>query len=446
MKKRYIVLICVIVTFLIGIGVILILDRKVNIKTVKLLKYDDNKNEITIEIEKDKNILPFSYECILKSSDEVISVKTNNNICKVSLSIPNDYKIILKGIYNESIEYNLLDYIDNRLYFDFLEDTIYLAIGESKQIEYVEENILDNKNIYEFYVDDENIANIDENNNIVGLSNGETLLHEKNSEKVVKVIVTDLITKPIISTERKKIVPCNVYSDEENKLLDEILKNDVEEAGYGTRAGAVAAARFLTLKFKYRIPYFYENGRINDSGVNYADGEGRYYHTGLYLSESKKNDITVSFSGPSIWGCPLRNWENDPYFGYKEGYLMPNGLDCSGFVSWSLVNGGFDPGDIGAGETPDAYQMTDLGEFVKLTEEVLDSNVIKAGDFFNYWGHISIIVGIKDGIYYVAESLPNFDGVDLRIYNKEEVLDMFRYVVLMDSYYKDDGNYTEYWD
>ena len=58
--------------------------------------------------------------------------------------------------------------------------------------------------------------------------------------------------------------------------------------------------------------------------------------------------------------------------------------------------------------------MTDLGEFVKLTEEVLDSNIIKAGDLFNYWGHISIIVGIKDGVYYVAESLPNFDGVDLR--------------------------------
>lgn len=446
MKKRYIVLVSVIVTFFIGICVILILDKNVKIKTVELLKYDSDKHEITIEIEKDKNILPFSYECILKSSDEVISVKTNNNICKVSLSIPNDYKIILKGIYNESIEYNLLDYIDNRLDFSFTEDIIYLTIGEGKKIEYISENILDNKNVYSFYADDENIAKIDENNNVIGLSNGETLLHEKDSEKTVKVIVTDLITKAMIPTERKKIVPCNIYSDEENKLLDEILKNDVEIAGYGTRAGAVAAARFLTLKFKYRIPYFYENGRINDSGINKADGEGRYYHTGLYLSESKKDDISVSFSGPAIWGCPLRNWEDDPYFGYKEGYLMPNGLDCSGFVSWALVNGGFDPGDIGAGETPDAYQMTDLGEFVKLTEEVLDSNIIKAGDLFNYWGHISIIVGIKDGVYYVAESLPNFDGVDLRIYNKEEALDMFRYVVLMDSYYKDDGNYTEYWD
>ena len=71
MKKRYIVSICVIATFLIGIGVILILDRNVEIKTVKLLQYDDNKNEITIEIEKTKNILPFSYECILKTSDKV---------------------------------------------------------------------------------------------------------------------------------------------------------------------------------------------------------------------------------------------------------------------------------------------------------------------------------------------------------------------------------------
>ena len=28
---------------------------------------------------------------------------------------------------------------------------------------------------------------------------------------------------------------------------------------------------------------------------------------------------------------------------------MPNGLDCSGFVTWSLYNSGLDVGDIGAG-------------------------------------------------------------------------------------------------
>lgn len=445
MKRRYIVLLCLLGFLVISFGILIFIDRNIKIKSIKLLNYDSNNKEITIEIEKEKNIIPINYKCVLKTSEESIVVKANNNICTVTLKVPNDYKVIVKNNYNKSDEYKLIDYIDNRLDFTFIDDTIYLALGESKKIEYIGSNIF-NIDDYHFYVDDETIASIDEDNNIIGISSGSTLLYEQISNKTVNVIVTDLITKETIPSERKTLVPCNIYSDEENELMDAILKDDVEKAGYKTRAGAVAAARFLTLKFKYRIPYFYENGRLSDTGINKADGEGRYYHTGLYLSESKKDDISVSFSGLSIWGCPLRNWEDDPYFGYKEGYYMPNGLDCSGFVSWALVNGGFDPGDIGAGETPDAYQMTDLGEFVKLDEELLDSNVIKAGDFFNYWGHISIIVGIKDGIYYVAESLPNFDGVDLRIYNKEEALDMFRYVVLMDSYYKEDGNYTEYWD
>lgn len=445
MKKRYIVIIILSILVFISFIFICLIDRKVEIKSIKLLNYNSDKKEITIEIEKEKNILPFNYKCKIKTDNNVLNIKENNNIFVATLSIPGDYKIVIKNFLFKSREYNLSDYIDNRLEFSFLDDNIYLSIDEKKEIKYIGSNII-NTNDYEFYVDDESIAGIDDENNIIGVSNGSTLLHERKSDKTVSVVVTSLVTKPMISNERKKLVPCNIYSNDENKLMDEILKSDVDSAGYKTRAGVVAAARFLTLKFKYRVPYFYENGRMSEGGINKVDGEGRYYHTGLYLSESKKDDIKVSFSGPSIWGCPLTNWEDDPYFGYKEGYSKPNGLDCSGFVSWALVNGGFDPGDIGAGETPDAYQMTDLGKFIKLDKALLDSNVIKAGDFFNYWGHISIIVGIKDGKYYVAESLPNYDGVDLRIYNKEEALDMFRYVVLMDSFYKEDGNYTEYWD
>ena len=72
---------------------------------------------------------------------------------------------------------------------------------------------------------------------------------------------------------------------------------------------AVVAARFLTLELPYRIPYFYENGRVSDTGVHFVDGEGRYYKKGLYLAESKKKDIIASWTGPAIWGCPLKNLE-----------------------------------------------------------------------------------------------------------------------------------------
>ena len=125
--------------------------------------------------------------------------------------------------------------------------------------------------------------------------------------------------------------------------------------------------------------------------------------------------------------------------------MVSNGLDCSGFVSWVLVQAGFNPGDIGAGENEDQYQLTDLGDFTKLSMKLINSDKIKVGDLFNYWGHISILVAMDDEYYYIAESLPNFDGVVANKYKKTEVMDTFPYVVLMDRYYKEDGNYTEFY-
>lgn len=223
------------------------------------------------------------------------------------------------------------------------------------------------------------------------------------------------------------------------------MKYKVDEAGNKTRAGVVAAARFLTLEFPYKIPYFYENGRVNNTGVNFADGEGRYYHKGLYLTDSKKKDIIASVSGPVTWGCPLYNWEDEPDYGYVWGKKIPNGLDCSGFVSWALYNGGFDVGDLGAGDSISNDELTDLGDFKLLTNDLINSNKIKAGDLLNYWGHIAIIIGIDEENYYVAESLQDFGGVTVNTYKKNKIRNTFKYVVLMDSYYNNDGNYTNYW-
>lgn len=34
---------------------------------------------------------------------------------------------------------------------------------------------------------------------------------------------------------------------------------------------------------------------------------------------------------------------------YSEDRLGINGLDCSGFVTWAMLNGGFESGDVGSG-------------------------------------------------------------------------------------------------
>lgn len=219
-----------------------------------------------------------------------------------------------------------------------------MAVDEIKKIDYSFNSI--DGNVNDFYTSS-NIITID-NDIITAKEVGSAVITYGDSN--LNVVVTNLITNPIISS--KEILPCNKYTEEEGILIDNILEYKINEAGYKTRAGVVAAARFLTLQFPYKIPYFYENGRVNNTGVNFADGEGRYYHQGLYLTNSKKNSIIASVSGPCIWGCPLYNWEDDLEYGYVWGVKKPNGLDCSGFVSWILYNGGFDPGDNGFGVRP----------------------------------------------------------------------------------------------
>lgn len=125
---------------------------------------------------------------------------------------------------------------------------------------------------------------------------------------------------------------------------------------------------------------------------------------------------------------------------------MPNGLDYSGFIAWVLKNADFDPGDIGAGDTESPYQMTKLGDFVSLNQDLIKSGKIKTGDLINYWGHIGIIIGIDKNNIYVAKSLPTLGGVVAKKYSKSNITKTFSYVVLMDDYYKKNGNLTDMWN
>ena len=166
-----------------------------------------------------------------------------------------------------------------------------------------------------------------------------------------EVHVSDLYTVP--QTTEKEFLPCGDYSSQENEYLDEVLSYMINEAGYQTRAGVVEAARFLLVRFPFKLHYFYENGRLDDS--DYAvDGEGRYYHKGLYLSSEKTLKITDVLVGPACWGCTL----------YEDatGSYTDNGLDCSGFITWVLYNAGYDCRDLGAGPSPEIEDLSDLGE------------------------------------------------------------------------------------
>lgn len=411
-----------------------------NISSINITKISTDKKSFEISIMGDTNN---EFKCVAFNDLYKSESMSKGGVCLLTLNINKDYKIYLESKYKKTKEKMLTDYVDNIISFNFSNDVIYMVKGATKDIKYDEIVIDKNKKISEIISTNDDIISV--NDGIITAKNiGECEI--KSGKKSIKVVVTDIIDKPTLSEVKKEIIPCNKYSKSEAELLDKLLESEINEVGYKTRAGAVQAARFLTLEFKYRIPYFYENGRVHSSGVHFVDGEGRYYKTGLYLDDSKKDEIISKYKGPALWGCPLTNLEPAQKYGYIPGAKMPNGLDCSGFIAWVLKNAGFDPGDIGAGDTEYPYQMTKLGDFVSLNQDLIKSGKIKTGDLINYWGHIGIIIGIDENNIYVAESLPTLGGVVAKKYSKSNITKTFSYVVLMDDYYKKNGNLTDMWN
>ena len=230
---------------------------------------------------------------------------------------------------------------------------IYLIKGESYTIDYNEK--------LKYTIDNTDIISFDKG--VISSNNaGNSKLLITNDEEVItlNITVTDLLEKANINNN-KSYLRCHSYSDEEAALLDKYLEYRINEKGYLTRAGALEAVRFLTLNFPFRLKYFYENGRLDRSNsfFDYVDGEGRYYHKGLYLTDNKVSDLKATLRGPQPWGCPIYNDTTKTN--------NPNGLDCSGFMTWALVNAGYDPGDVGAGRN-NYNDITDIGDLVEFTQ------------------------------------------------------------------------------
>lgn len=387
--------------------------------------------------------------CLVKNRDtqeESNWIKVENGYCSFSL-VNGEYDIYVKDAYNHVVNKTNETVQVNKI----------LSIQTNKDIFYLYKDMYEKIDASLIYLGsvDQTITMTSLDSSIVevrddmlhALNYGETsiLLQAEDKSKEVKVVVSPHITNPKVDYN-KPYLACKQFSASEADLLDSILYDRINSAGYKTRAGVVAAARFLTLEFSYRVHYFYENGRLNNYDPYLkVDGEGRYYHRGLYLHENKFKEIESKFVGPAIWGCNLQNYTD--WGPWVTGRFYPNGLDCSGFVTWALLNGGFDIGDIGAGIEKDHHDLTNLGERVLLTEELMQSGRVKVGDLIGLDGHAALLAGIDEENYYIAESLNTTKGVVMTIVPKSKLVhnSIYKYVVLMDSVYASDGNLTSMW-
>ena len=442
MKKGKLIFLCVIYILII-IGstskFFLTIEEVGNISYGKLNK--DDTTTVTINIQ--YNNL-FKTECSLDGinwKDEVLGS------CTYDL-VNGNYTIYIRNL-NDTISKDFTVQVNQIKSFDINLSKWYLAPDETVKILNKMDYVGNPDLKVSYKSDDESVATVDENGVVTGHANGTTTIHvipQGFAEKTVEIIVTDIIRKQEIDLSKPKLT-CKQYNEEEEALLEDILATRVSQRGEGTRAALLEVIRFATMNLKQKIPYFYEHGRLQPyyKGQSKVDGEGRFYHKGLYLTDKDYPDITYVKEKKATWGCPLTNYDDTD--GWAVGSKRPNGLDCSGFVTWSLYNAGLDPGDIGAGIIEDVDDMSDFGDKHNLTYEYANSNDYKVGDIIGRNGHVALIAGKDDENIYISESL--LYGVRTVTYSytdkKSKLYTNYEYIGKLDDKYVSDGDYTDMW-
>ena len=178
-----------------------------------------------------------------------------------------------------------------------------------------------------------------------------------------------------------------------------LITSNVEDAGYGTRAGVVASAVTLIAElgnnYDVKIPYFWGGGH------------------GQMLNGAQAN-----------WGSSkCRAYANGKSYNYC-------GLDCSGFIAWAIWNGGF---NISA-RTAGSFQNLPGAKRVSLTS----SAVLQPGDLLESNSHVILVVGIDEeaGEYICAEASGLESGV---LFSRKAFNNSYYWGVNMEGFYNRDG-------
>lgn len=200
---------------------------------------------------------------------------------------------------------------------------------------------------------------------------------------------------------------CNMYTSTQIADREAVLKQKVSTAGAGTRLGVVAAANYLATDIGVIIPYWYG---------------GKYTKTGL----------------DTEWGCAKEIWADPGTDKQPTGSTHPFGLDCSGFVSWAVKNGGYKESTIKVGSDAQGSFTDD-----KISWNSDSINYAKPGDLAWNSQHIGVIIGVDKANckYYVAEERGAEYG--LVITEPDCTSRRFTHIVLMDDYYNNNSNKEE---
>ena len=187
--------------------------------------------------------------------------------------------------------------------------------------------------------------------------------------------------------------------------FNNLLKNNVDDAGYGTRAGVAVAGVTLIAEmgnnYGVKIPYFWGGGHSSNDLIGEALGK---------------------------WGSTeCHTYANDQHYNYC-------GLDCSGFVAWAIKTGGFHIGPTGSG----SFRNLSGAKVVHLRDQVL----LQPGDLLEGPGHIVLVVDIdeENHQYICAEASGNSRGV---LFTRRSFTESSYVGVDLEDFYNNPANVRE---
>ncbi len=202
----------------------------------------------------------------------------------------------------------------------------------------------------------------------------------KTYQEILAYFYSDSVTLSLVlsptTTEGATIITGPVTNYIDVAMFNQNIFSRVKQAGIGTREGVVAAATSLVSEFYsqtgYKLPYeLYPSGKYTGYGVD------------------------------SAWGT----------FTNRTDYPL-NGLDCSGFVSWAIHNGGYQY------ETKSAQGWGSTGVARSWSYGTVDQTAQPGDLIYNKpsssngtTGHIRMIIGVTDTGYIVAEASSGKNGI-----------------------------------
>ena len=186
-----------------------------------------------------------------------------------------------------------------------------------------------------------------------------------------------------------------VLTPDQISSLTAFINVQINQNGRCTGRGVAAAGSALIYgldQLGFRIPYYYGGGHGNNNGIDINWGK----------------NIGPSKTTPN---------GNVNYF---------SGLDCSGFVSWSMNTAGVSGGTTAANHGSYGPEIA--------------FEAVTPGDVFYNSGHVILVIENKGSHIQAAESTTG--GVQFKTYTKDQIIKKKYKAVDMDAYYGGNCNHA----